>query len=101
LTSLLTFALLSLACYRLARFVAYDDAPGDVMLNIRTAAGSYRYNDRGQLEGFWAKLLACPYCSGLWIALPLAYVAVGWSLQLPLYWLAIAGAQAAIQGVTE
>jgi hypothetical protein len=94
------FALLVLAVYRLTQFIVYDDAPFDLMVKIRTVAGVYRVNERGQREGFWAKLLYCPYCVGLWLALFVAVAAYPWP-EFVIYWLAIAGGQAFLQGLSQ
>lgn len=96
----LLLLLLILAVYRLARFVTFDDAPFNLMLKARVAAGVYNLNERGEREGFWANLLGCPYCVGLWLALFAAVSAYGWP-EFVIYWLAIAGGQSFLQGLTE
>lgn len=95
----LLLALAILACYRLARFAVYEDGPFDFMLNIRIWAGRYDYGANGEPQGALGKLVECPYCVGMWIALALA-AASFWQrpLWIPLMWLGIAGGQAFLEG---
>ena len=71
-----------LACYRLARLVAYDD----IFAWLRNAV---------KPESALGKFFSCPYCVGVWFALPLVFL-VGlntqWALLILLI-LGIAGAQ--------
>ena len=85
-----------LATYRIAQFVAYDDAPFGLMSRFRTylgkkAAGGAKY-------GIWwslAELIHCPYCVGLWTALIIVLVFM--PDHFFLYWLTIAGGQAFLE----
>lgn len=98
----LLLALAILACYRLARFAVIEEGPFGFMLKIRIWAGVYDYGENGEPVGTLGKLFACPYCIGMWIALALAVV-LFWQrpLWVPLFWLAIAGGQAVLQGLRE
>lgn len=95
----LLLALAILACYRLARFAVIEEGPFGFMLKFRIWAGVYDYGQNGDPVGTLGRLFACPYCTGMWIALALA-VALCWErpLLLPLYWFGIAGGQAFLQG---
>lgn len=82
--------LAALACYRLAQLVAIDDGPGDVFRRLR---GRF-------VVGFWAGLVHCPYCLGVWWAVPFGVMAlvpapIG---DMVLVILGLAGAQAYLQG---
>jgi hypothetical protein len=58
-----------LAAYRLAELVSLDDGPGDVFLRLRTWAGSYVYGEDGRPATSLGRLLACPFCVGVYAAL--------------------------------
>ncbi len=98
LADLVSFLLASFACFRLAQFVVYDDAPGGLMLRLRIRAGVYDYGDNGEPQSRLARLLSCPHCVGLWIALGLA-ICLFWQrlfVLLPAWW-AIAGLQSFLE----
>jgi len=97
------WVLAALSCYRLAQLVTLDDGPGDVFLRLRERAGVYQYGDDGRPATSLGRFLACPFCIGLWLALPCAVLAI-WPSAVSDAILAvfgIAGAQAAIQGKRE
>ena len=71
-----------LACYRLARLVAYDDIFAWLRKSVKP-------------ESTLGRFFSCPYCLGIWFALPLTYF-VGLNKTGALFILlvlAIAGAQ--------
>lgn len=82
------------ACYRAAQFVVYDDTPFELMFKLRLWAGVYDLGENGLPKTRLGKLLSCPHCVGLWIALVTA-VTLFWSQPqaIPLAWWAIAGVQ--------
>lgn len=94
----LLLALLILACYRLTSLVVYDEGPFSVFERVRTAAGVYALGVNGQPDTGLGRLLACPYCVGIYVALGLAFVP-GLTIWLPLWWLAIAGGQSLLQSL--
>lgn len=75
-----------LACYRLARLLSVDDGPGNVFLRLRALVPPDR---------MWGKLLLCPYCLGVWLAVlaPLVVLAPTTVSDVLLVWLGVAGAQ--------
>lgn len=89
----LLLAMLILVCYRLTSLIVYDEGPFSLFKRLRTAAGVYDLSVTGQPKTGLGRLLACPYCVGVYIALGLAFVP-GLSLWGPLWWFAIAGGQA-------
>lgn len=98
--SIVRWLLAALSCYRLAQLVALDDGPGDVLLHLRERAGAYQYGSDGRPARSIGRLVACPFCLGMWAALPCAALAL-WPSAVGDAILAvfgIAGAQAAIQG---
>lgn len=101
MTNWFVFVILVLACYRLAQFVAFDDAPFGLMLKLRQYFGK-RASKNGQYSLFWslAELVNCPFCVGIWIAFPLTFMLFPSNLlYFLLYWLAIAGGQAFLESI--
>lgn len=84
--SALAVAVAALATYRVTQFLVYDTGPWEIMERVRRAAGS------GEL----GKLLVCPYCTGVWVALAAtaALFVDHWLVNAILLWLGLAGAQA-------
>lgn len=96
---ILGFVLAILACYRLSQFVAFDDGPFDLMLKIRELIGVYDYDESGRAKSGFAQLIGCPYCLGIWFALPLAlFLQYGSPV---LAWLGIAGGQAFLEALAS
>lgn len=93
----LLFIFLVLVNYRLSQLLVYDDGPGDIIFRLRDWIGVYDVNEAGERQTFFAKLLACPYCVGLWLALPLALVGTLHIYSVPIWWLAIAGGQSFLE----
>lgn len=89
-----------LACHRLAQLVALDDGPLFVFKRLRAAAGR-----RAAAGGiFWSSLaegIHCPYCLGMWFAVPVAALVARITMggDLILLWLGIAGGQSALEEV--
>ncbi len=95
--------LMALATYRLARLIAIDDGPWDVARRLRMWAGAYDYGpDRRPLTNL-GRLIACPYCTGLYAALfvwiltygPIPARVSGAIIEI----LGLAGAQALMQSI--
>ena len=79
---LFKFVLAALACYRLARLVAKDDIFDWLHRSVKP-------------DSTLGRFFSCPYCLGIWFALPLAYL-VGLNKTSALFILmvlAIAGVQ--------
>jgi Protein of unknown function (DUF1360) len=80
-----------LATWRVAHLVAREDGPFDVIVRLRLRAGA----------GVVGRLMDCPYCVGLWIAVPFAFLLA----RTPLAWcaacLAISGGAALLERVAE
>jgi len=95
----LNLVLLSLVCYRLARLIAIDEGPFEIFHLLRTISGAYDYGKNGKAITSLGRGISCPFCIGLWVALPLAFYAnlSSWWL----WWLAIAGLQSFLQGVSN
>lgn len=75
------------AVYRVAHMIALEEGPFEVFTRVRNL----------RLQDDWiGRGLRCPLCVGFWLALPAAWVAG--EAPLLLWWLGIAGAQAALQG---
>ena len=98
--NILFIAMSILATYRLAQFIAYDDAPFGLMYKARNYFGRKAANSKNY--GFWwsiAEMINCPFCLGLWIALLIALIVNGFQPYSILLWLAIAGGQAWIENM--
>ena len=91
------FILLTLATYRLARLIAIDDGPADVLLKLRSLWGAYDYGENGQARTSLGRGLTCPYCVGFWVAGLAAFGAYGFTPGVIVYWFALAGAQSLLQ----
>ena len=76
------FAAASLATWRIAHLLAYEDGPGDVLVGLRARLG----------RGILGRLMDCFYCLSVWIALPLAPVVTPRLPDAVLVWVAISGA---------
>ena len=80
-----------LATWRVAHLVAREDGPFDVIVRLRTRAGN----------GVLGRLMDCPHCVGLWVAMPFAWwMAQTSSAWLPT-WLGIAGGASLAQRLIE
>jgi len=93
-------ALAAFACFRLAQLLAHDEGPDGVFLKLRTRMGCYDYGANGQPKRAVGRFLKCPYCLGVWFAVPCA-AGVLWPTIMgdaALAWLGIAGAQAWLEG---
>ncbi len=76
-----------LAVWRLARLVARERGPFDLVSRLHVAAASTWLADG----------LACVHCLAIWLAvLPAAMLAPGWAAGL-LLWLAVAGGASVIE----
>ncbi len=93
------FVLAALVCFRLAELIAVDDGPGDVFMRLRIRAGSYDRDEQGRIKTGTGRLLACPYCLGIWWALAFAVWLDGISAEMAVVWFALAGAQAFLETI--
>jgi hypothetical protein len=94
------FILLALATYRLARLIAIDDGPFDLLLKLRSLWGAYDYGENGTAKTSLGRGLTCPHCVGFWLAGFAAVSVYGWP-ELIIYWLALAGAQSFLQEMSR
>lgn len=64
------FLINSLIVFRLTRLIRDESAPFDIMGKFRDSIG-LEYNPYGHLYGSneFSRMIACPHCLGLWIAL--------------------------------
>lgn len=95
----LKLVILSLICYRLAQLFAYDEGPFSAFHWLRIMAGAYDYDKQGRAQTGLGRMMTCPYCLGMWMALILAVIAYPFP-DFAGYWLAIAGLQSFLQGLT-
>ncbi len=95
---MMLFILLALLVYRLARLIAIDDGPLDVILEFRNTLGAYDYGPNGLAKNSLGRGITCPHCVGMWLALFVAIAAYPWP-EVLVYWLALAGAQSFLQSL--
>lgn len=92
---LVTFLALSLATYRLATDLAWEDGPADAYSRLRGAVIQTYGGDSWPAAG-----VTCPICLSFWISLPLTVFALmlgaGDPWLWPLWWLGVAGAAAGL-----
>ena len=93
------FILACFAVFRLAELIAVDDGPGDVLLTMRAKLGAYDLDDDGRPATSIGRGIICPWCIGIWLALPAAFFVAPWGYDVFLWWLAIAGGAAFLQSV--
>jgi hypothetical protein len=80
-----------LATWRVAHLIAHEDGPFDVIVRLRRRAG----------PSVVGRLMDCPYCLSLWIALPFAFVLGRTPLAWGLGWLAVSGGASLLERVAE
>lgn len=88
-----------LLCYRLTELLVYDEGPWGLFLRLRMALGVYDRAPNGAAPTRLGRMMGCPYCVGMYMALLSAVPvlvpgAVG---DLVLVLGGIAGAQAVLQ----
>lgn len=107
------FIVCALAVYRAAELIAFDDGPREIFLKLRVRAGAYDRDATGRVVSGWGRLLECPYCVGMWLALAGALALLPFAelrfdsvphsalsiVYFALYWFALAGAQAFLETV--
>jgi uncharacterized protein DUF1360 len=79
-----------LATWRLAHLIAREDGPVNVIVRLRARAG----------ESMVGRLMDCPYCLSLWIAIPFAF---SLARSVPAWfaaWLAISGGASLLEKLT-
>lgn len=105
LSPTLALALAVLAVYRAAQFIAFDEGPWSIGYSIRDFAGGYDLDENtGEPKTVVGRMIICPYCLGVWFALPgaaLYFLSGFWPVALVLAWLGIAGAQAFAQDLAQ
>ena len=95
------FILAALFVWRLSYMISHEDGLWDMFLNLRLWAGAkpeaHFYPDGEQVLEWQAftvfgKLLLCPLCLSVWIAVPLELWVSGICMDTVVVWLAISGA---------
>jgi len=95
-----TILIAILATYRVAQFIAYDDAPFGLMKLLRLYLG--KKAAEAKQHGVWwslAELINCPFCIGFWFSLLITPFIFGVHWYSILFWLAIAGGQAWLESM--
>jgi Protein of unknown function (DUF1360) len=84
-----SFVLASLATWRIAHLLALEDGPFDLIVRMRSSLGDF------------GRVLDCFYCVSLWVAAPMALFAGLSGQSWWCVWLAVSGAAALLQRVSE
>lgn len=63
MTALEQAILVGLGAWRLSAMLVYEDGPWDVFARLRQRAGIVP----GEINGFWALLLSCIWCTSIWV----------------------------------
>jgi hypothetical protein len=95
------FTLLTFAVYRASQLLVYDDGPFNLIFKFRVMVGVHDLDQGGEPKALLGKLFACPYCLGLWLAIPGALVAAGAIDSFIILWLAIAGSQSFLEALSR
>jgi hypothetical protein len=85
------FLIAALATWRVAFLLVREEGPWKIFSTLREKSG----------KGFGGKLLGCVKCTGMWVAIPLAFFVRGSWLELVVIWLALAGITALIDEWTR
>lgn len=91
------------AVYRLARFLVYDEGPLGIGKKFRELMGAYDLDENtGEPRTELGRAAACPYCLGMWLAIPAAAAVLLPTLigNALLVWMGICGAQDFMQSLT-
>lgn len=63
-----------IVCYRVARLIALEDGPFDMFTRFRSVMGAYDYDAQGKAKSMTGKLVSCPFCTGIWVSIILAFL---------------------------
>lgn len=85
------FAVALLAVWRITHLLSKEDAPFDLIFNLRKKIG----------QGFFATLLDCFYCLSIWTAIPFAAWIASNFVEGIIYSLALSGAACVIEKLTN
>ncbi len=85
------FLLCVLATWRLCHFFVAEDGPMDVVVRLRKWLGN----------SFFGLVMDCFYCASVWLAFPFAFVISHDVLTWLVSWLAISGAAALLEQLSQ
>ena len=85
------FVIAVLATWRVAHLIAREDGPFDSIVKLRMRAGN----------GLVGRLMDCPYCLSLWIAVPFAFTLGDTATAWIAAWLVVSGGAALFENALE
>lgn len=88
-----------LTCYRLANLITQEDGPYGILAAARSDLGVHDLDVQGKPDTELGKMLSCPYCLGVTLALILTLLPYKY-FKLFYWWLGIAGLQFGLQRIT-
>lgn len=91
---------LGLATYRLTSLVVKEAGPFDMFVHFRSWAGVYDIGSDGKPLTVFGKMVECPYCFGLWMAILLTLLPENRYTKWFTIVLAVAGIQTFLQDQT-
>jgi len=83
----LRFLVCTLATWRVAHLLAYEDGPGDVFVRLRVKLGS----------GFFGRLVDCFQCNSLWVSAVFALAVSRGATEWAIAWLGLSGGACLLQ----
>lgn len=92
--SFTTLLVAILATYRLTRLLVVDDGLWRLFFKLRLRLGVYDLATNNEPKTQLGRLLSCMYCTGIWVAMPVALLLFG--LEQWYMFLAVAGGQAVL-----
>ena len=91
---------LGLATYRFTSLVSKEAGPFDMFVHFRSWAGVYDIGPDGKPLSFTGKMVECPYCFGIWMAILLTLLPKNRFTKWLILMLAVAGIQTFLQDRT-
>jgi hypothetical protein len=92
---------LGLATYRLASLISREAGPFDMFVHFRSWAGVYDIGPDKKPETMLGRMIECPYCTGVWVAIFLSLLPQRWRFSKWLITvLSVAGIQMYLQDRT-
>ena len=96
---MIEFVIACFAVFRLSELIAVDDGPGDGLLWVRAKLGAYDIGEDGRPATSIGRGIICPYCISIWLAAFAALLVAPQDWRIGLWWFAIAGGAALLQGI--
>jgi len=87
----LRFVVSTLATWRVAHLLTYEDGPGDVFVRLRAKLGA----------GFFGRLVDCFQCNSLWVSAAFALAVSRGAAEWVIAWLGLSGGACLLQRIGQ